>query len=142
MRSSWLGLSVLTLALGVQAIAADWPQMLGPARNGVYAGPPLSETWGSAGPRVVWRRSIGKGLSGPIVAQNRLVLFHRVGDREMVEAIDAAGGKTLWQHAYPTSYRDDFGFDEGPRAVPVVANGAVYTFGAEGQLHAVDLSTG
>jgi outer membrane protein assembly factor BamB len=130
------------ILLGAQTIAADWPQILGPGRNGVYDGPPLSEAWGTAGPRVVWRRSIGQGLSGPVVVQNRLILFQRVSDREIVEAIDAAGGKTLWQYAYPTSYRDDFGFDEGPRAVPVVADGAVYTFGAEGQLHAVDLAAG
>jgi outer membrane protein assembly factor BamB len=135
-------LSVLALALGAHAIAADWPQILGPARNGVYAGSPLSEAWGTAGPRVVWRRQIGAGLSGPVVAQNRVLLFHRVANTEVVEAIDAASGKTQWQYTYPTSYRDDFGFDEGPRAVPVVANGVVYTFGAEGQLHAVDLATG
>src|SRR5204862_8026453 len=46
------------------------------------------------------------------------------------------------QYSYPTAYRDDFGFGEGPRAVPVVANGVVYTFGAEGQLHAVSLAKG
>jgi outer membrane protein assembly factor BamB len=133
---------MLALVLGAQAITADWPQVLGPGRNGVYGGPPLNERWGASGPRVVWRRPIGQGLSGPVVVQNRLILFHRDKDREIVEAIDAAGGKTLWQYAYPTSYRDDFGFDEGPRAVPVVANGVVYTFGAEGQLHAVDLASG
>jgi outer membrane protein assembly factor BamB len=142
MRSFFLGLSMVALALGTQAIAADWPQILGPARNGVYAGPPLSEAWGTAGPRVVWRKPIGQGLSGPVVAQNRVILFHRVANTEVVEAIDAASGKTQWQYTYPTSYRDDFGFDEGPRAVPVVANGVVYTFGAEGQLHAVDLASG
>ena len=140
MRSLLLVSAVLALALGAQAIAADWPQVLGPGRNGVYGGPPLSETWGATGPRVVWRRQIGQGLSGPVVVQNRVILFHRVSNREVVEAIDAASGKTLWEYAYPTSYRDDFGFDEGPRAVPVVANGIVYTFGAEGQLHAVDLA--
>jgi outer membrane protein assembly factor BamB len=133
---------VLALVLGAQAIAADWPQVLGPGRDGVYGGPVLNETWGASGPRVVWRRRIGQGLSGPVVVGNRVILFHRVSDREIVEAIDAAGGKTLWQYAYPTSYRDDFGFDEGPRAVPVTANGIVYTFGAEGQLHAVDLESG
>jgi outer membrane protein assembly factor BamB len=142
MRPLLLGSSVLALALGAQAIAADWPQMLGPSRNGVYAGPPLGETWGGTGPRVVWRRQIGQGLSGPVVVQNRVILHHRVANREIVEAMDAASGKTQWQYAYPTSYRDDFGFDEGPRAVPVVANGVVYTFGAEGQLHAVDLASG
>lgn len=131
-----------TLVLGAQAMPADWPQILGPGRNGVYTGPPLSDTWGASAPRVIWRRSIGQGLSGPVVAGNRLILFHRVSDREVVEAMDAASGKTLWQYGYPTSYRDDFGFDEGPRAVPVVADGVVYTFGAEGQLHAVDLGSG
>ena len=132
----------LALAFGVRAIADDWPQFLGPTRTGVYSGPALSETWGPAGPRVVWRRQIGQGLSGPVVAQNRVILHHRVANREIVEAMEAASGKTIWQYAYPTSYRDDFGFDEGPRAVPVVANGVVYTFGAEGQLHAVDLASG
>jgi outer membrane protein assembly factor BamB len=142
MRPFLLGSAVLALALGAQAIAADWPQMLGPGRNGVYGGPPLGEAWGGTGPRVVWRRQIGQGLSGPVVVQNRVILFHRVSNREVVEAIDATSGKTQWQYGYPTSYRDDFGFDEGPRAVPVVANGVVYTFGAEGQLHAVDLASG
>jgi len=142
MRSSFVGISVLALGLGAEAIAADWPQILGPTRNGIYAGPPLSEAWGTAGPRVVWRKQIGSGLSGPVVAQNRVILFHRVANTEVVEAMDAASGKTQWQYTYPTAYRDDFGFDEGPRAVPVVANGMVYTFGAEGQLHAVDFATG
>jgi len=142
MRLFLLGAAALALALGTQAIAADWPQVLGPGRNGIYSGPPLSEAWGGTGPRVVWRRQIGQGLSGPVAVQNRVILFHRVSNKETVESIDAASGKTQWQYSYPTSYRDDFGFDEGPRAVPVVANGAVYTFGAEGQLHAVDLATG
>jgi len=43
---------------------------------------------------------------------------------------------------YATSYRDDFGFDEGPRGTPAIADGRVYTFGAEGVLHAIDLAKG
>jgi outer membrane protein assembly factor BamB len=60
----------------------------------------------------------------------------------VVESFDALTGAAQWRHAYPTAYRDDFGFDEGPRAVPVVADGVVYTYGAEGKLHAVELATG
>jgi outer membrane protein assembly factor BamB len=82
------------------------------------------------------------GLSGPVVVQNRVILFHRVSNREVVEAIDAASGKTQWQYAYPTSYRDDFGFEEGPRAAPTVAGGRVFVYGAEGVLRAADLATG
>jgi outer membrane protein assembly factor BamB len=134
---------LLLLALAVTPlVAADWPQFLGPARNGVYPGPALNEKWPASGPRVVWRKQVGQGLSGPVVAQNRLILFHRLDDREVVESFDADTGTAQWRHAYPTTYRDDFGFDEGPRAVPVVADGVVYTFGAEGRLHAVDLMTG
>ena len=142
MRHLVFGSAVIAAAIGLQAAAYDWPQFLGPERNGIYSGPVLAETWGASGPRVAWRRQIGQGLSGPVVAQGRVVLFHRVSNREIVEAFDARTGAPQWQYGYPTSYRDDFGFDEGPRAVPVVADGVVYTFGAEGQLHAVDLAAG
>jgi outer membrane protein assembly factor BamB len=133
---------LIVLSLSTSLLAADWPQFLGPSRNGTYAGAPLNEKWGASGPRVIWRKQVGQGLSGPAVAQNRVILFHRVQDQEVIESFDALTGAPQWRHAYPTTYRDDFGFDEGPRAVPVVVNGVVYTYGAEGKLNAVDLATG
>ena len=60
----------------------------------------------------------GAGFSGPVVAQGHVILFHRVRNEEVVEAIDPLTGTEKWRYAYPSSYRDDFGFDEGPRAVP------------------------
>jgi len=138
-------LLVASVALAVAAgvpLAAEWPQFLGPERNGAYRGAALAETWGSQGPRVVWRKQVGAGFAGPVVVQGRAILFHRVGSDEVVESLDAQTGASQWRYAYPTSYRDDFGFDEGPRAVPVVAGGIVYTHGAEGQLHAIDLAKG
>lgn len=123
-------------------VAADWPQFLGPQRNGVYTGPALASSWPAGGPRKVWQKPIGRGFAGPVVAGDRLIQFHRVGREEVVDALDARTGDPRWHYAYPTTYRDDFGFDDGPRAVPVVANNRVFTFGAEGQLHAVDLATG
>jgi outer membrane protein assembly factor BamB len=125
-----------------QTAASEWPQYLGPDRNGVYRGAALADTFAPTGPRILWQKTVGAGLSGPVVAQGRVILFHRIGDREVVESLDARTGAAQWTYGYPTVYRDDFGFDEGPRAVPVVANGVVYTFGAEGQLHAVSLATG
>jgi outer membrane protein assembly factor BamB len=122
--------------------AADWPQFLGPDRNGSYSGPAIEVPWPEGGPRRVWEKKVGQGFAGPAVVGNRLLLFHRVGNREVVEALGASTGAPLWRHDYETTYRDDFGFDEGPRSVPVVVEGTVYTFGAQGMLSAIALETG
>ena len=140
-KVAW-AVAVALAATVVTQAANDWPQYLGPSRNGVYAGPALADAWGANGPKAVWRKQVGQGFAGPAVVGNRVILFHRVGNEEVLESLDAATGDAVWRCAYQTRYRDDFGFDEGPRAVPVVADGVIYTFGAEGQLHAVDLAKG
>ena len=127
---------------GVSLIAQDWPQFLGPGRDGIYEGPALAREWMGESPREIWRRAVGEGFAGPVVAKGRVLLFHRVGEEEVLEAFMADTGEPVWRYAYPTTYRDDFGFDEGPRSSPVVDAGRVFTFGAQGQLHAVDLETG
>ncbi len=137
-RHSFSLLALLALA----ACAADWPQFLGPNRDGVSAETGLAATWPKAGPPVVWERKVGAGWSGPVVSGGGLILFHRVGDDEVVERLDAATGKEVWRFTYPTTYRDDFGFDEGPRSTPLIAAGRVYTLGAAGDLHCLDFNTG
>jgi len=125
-----------------QGWAGDWPQFLGPSRNGIYSGTNLADTWPKEGPPIVWQKEIGQGFSGPAVASGKLILFHRLKDRETVECLEAITGRQLWLYDYPTAYRDDFGFDEGPRATPAIAESRVFTFGAEGILHCLDLDTG
>ena len=138
-----VGAAVAAVRLaGVALVAQDWPQILGPTRNGTYSGVQLAEVWPAEGPARLWQRPVGAGFAGPAVVGDRVILFHRVGASEVVEALSVESGETIWRYDYPTTYRDDFGFDEGPRSVPVVAAGRVYVFGAQGQLHAVDLETG
>ncbi|BDC51961.1 alcohol dehydrogenase [Bryobacterales bacterium F-183] len=131
---TWTGFCFLFI---VSLPAADWPQFLGPARNGTYDGILKGRT-----PALQWKSPVGAGFAGPVVSQGRLILFHRTADRETIEALDSQSGKKVWSFAYPTAYRDDFGFDEGPRATPVVSGGKVYTHGAEGMLTCVDFATG
>ena len=133
---------LLAVPVAAPAQAQDWPQWLGPDRDGQYTGPALSTDWSGGGPAELWRRPAGEGFAGPVVAGERLLLFHRLDGREVLEALDAASGSPIWRHDAPTAYRDDFGFDEGPRSVPVVAGGRVFTFGAQGRLSAVSLETG
>ena len=137
-----LAFVIFVVSFGGLVAAQDWPQILGPGRNGIYTGPEIVPSFPRSGPPLIWKRDVGAGFAGPAVAGGRLVLFHRVNNRETVEAMDALTGKTIWTFDYPTGYRDDFGFDEGPRAVPVIAGGRVFTHGADGMLHGIDFATG
>jgi outer membrane protein assembly factor BamB len=142
MHARVLAALVCSFAITATAMPQDWPQILGPTRNGVYVGPPITRMLPKSGAPLVWKREVGAGFAGPAVSAGRLVLFHRVVARETVEAMDAATGKTIWTVDYPTAYRDDFGFDEGPRAIPLIAGGRVFTHGADGILQALDFASG
>jgi outer membrane protein assembly factor BamB len=124
------------------ACAADWPQFLGPNRDGAAAADEKAIAVPSGDAKVLWRIPLGTGFAGPAVAEGKVVIFHRVDDEARVQALDPASGKTLWTFAYPTNYVDSFGFDNGPRATPTIANGKVFTHGAEGVIHAIDFKTG
>ena len=115
----------------------DWPQLLGPNRNGIYTDSDVA--WPSS---VAWEKEVGAGFAAPVIANGKVILFHRKGKKEIVDAWEAATGKSLWTFDYSTNYKDDFGFDDGPRSAPTVADDRVFTFGAEGVLHAIVLNTG
>ncbi|MFM8274171.1 MAG: PQQ-binding-like beta-propeller repeat protein [Gemmata sp.] len=133
-------LSLLALAPALRA--GDWPQLHGPARDGHSAETKLNWDWPKGGPPVVWKADAGTGWASPVVSGESVVLFHRVGDDEIVLCLNALTGKERWRHAYPTKYRDDFNFDNGPRATPTVADGTVLALGADGDLTALELATG
>ena len=134
------------LLAGAEAVhadeTADWPQLHGPGRDGVYRGPAFVDALPPGGPAISWKKKVGQGFAGPAVADGKLALFHRVADKEVIDCLDAVTGKLLWTTSSPAGYRDRFGFDEGPRAVPTIANNKLYTHGAAGMLSCTDLKTG
>ena len=134
-------LTVAGLLLSVGVLASDWPQMLGPTRDGVVPGASVA-SFPEDGPARLWSRAIGAGFAGPAVVGDHVLLFHRQGTDEVLEAFDAASGETQWRSTTPTRYRDDFGFDNGPRVVPTVVGEHVLTVGAEGELTAWSLEDG
>ncbi len=138
----WSAVLLAGLWYALAARSADWPQFLGPDRNGTSIETGLLTSWPKEGPPLLWEKEIGAGFSGPVIAGERLILFHRLENEEIVACLDAATGKQSWQFKYPTNYRDDFGFDEGPRSTPLIAGMHVYALGAEGRLHCLDLKTG
>ncbi len=132
-------------AVGVmvrEAGAGDWPQILGPNRNGVAVGERIAASWPDGGPAVLWHRSTGSGFAGVSVSGGVAVLFHRVDDEEIVEAMNASTGERLWKSSFAAAYVPSYTSDDGPRAPPVVARDRVYVYGAMGNLRCLDIKSG
>jgi outer membrane protein assembly factor BamB len=155
----WIALVGFGIALTSSnaADAADWPQWMGPTRNGIWTEDGILTKFPAAGPKVLWRVPVAGGYSGPAVAKGRVYLTDYVTDAdvrslstperpgaiagvERVWCFDAATGKTLWKHEYDCPYT--ISYPAGPRCTPTVAGDKVYTLGAEGHLICFDAASG
>jgi outer membrane protein assembly factor BamB len=151
----------LSLALPVFVIASlaradDWPQWMGPTRDGKWHENGIIEKFPAAGPKVLWRVPVSGGYSGPAVAGGRVFVTDFVKERgeakndpgaradlagkERVLCLAAGGGKLLWKHEYDCAYK--ISYPAGPRATPTVSGGKVYTLGAEGNLLCLEAESG
>jgi outer membrane protein assembly factor BamB len=120
----------------------DWPRFLGPNGDGTSKETGLADAWPTNGPPQLWSKAVGTGYSAPSILGQRLVLHHRQSDQEIVECFDAASGKSIWRQATPSAFIDPYGYNNGPRATPLLTTNRCFTFGAEGGLRCLDLETG
>ncbi len=126
-------------SLAPGATTGDWPAFLGPSHNATSPETKLTRT---LPPPVVWERPKGTGYATPAIASGRLVFLHRLGDEEIVECLHPETGMGRWAFRYATKFEDRYGYNNGPRSSPVIDGERVYTLGAEGKLHCLDLLTG
>lgn len=122
------------------AVAADWPQWLGPARNGQSTETGLLTEWPSEGPKVIWKVAGGEGISGIAVAGGRLFTMAQRGGDELAVCLNAADGKELWAVRTGPAYKDRQG--DGPRATPTVDGKFVYVQSVTGALLALEADSG
>lgn len=119
-----------------------WPRLFGPTRNSISGEQQIRTEWSGGGPPIQWRATAGTGYSSPVVAQGRIVLLHRFDAEERVDCWDAETGAVIWSYSYPTTYDCEYAHSEGPYSTPVIDGQRVYTLGAQGQLHCLDLAAG
>ncbi len=129
-------------ALHQEAVTQSWASFLGPSHNGVSGETHLQKDWSASGPACVWERRVGTGYAAPAVSDNRLVYFHRLGDEERVDCLHPESGKLLWSFGYASDFKDRFGYNNGPRASPVISQGRVFVYGAACRLSCLALETG
>jgi outer membrane protein assembly factor BamB len=122
---------------------AEWTQFGGPERNFNVKTKGLAPSWPSAGPKQLWTRPLGQGHSSIVVDGKTLYTMYSQGEEEVVIALAADTGKTIWEHKYnaPTAGIDyEYGF--GPHATPLLVGNLLYTVGSVGMLHALNKETG
>jgi outer membrane protein assembly factor BamB len=137
-----LSISVIVVTSAQQLSAGEWPQILGPNRNGVAIGERLVESLPKGGPAVLWEYKVGDGYAGVAVADGHLIVFHRLGNEEIAEGLDPLSGRRQWEKRFPATYAGGINPDTGPRCVPLIHDGSVYLFGAAGDLYALGLKSG
>jgi outer membrane protein assembly factor BamB len=128
---------------------AHWPQWGGPARDFRVSAAGLATSWPSGGPKKIWSRALGEGYSSIVADSDALYTMYRTGDEEIVVSLEAATGKTRWEHRYqaPLLEHMDYGTwlrqgGAGPYATPLLLGPAVYAVGTTGRFHALDKKTG
>jgi outer membrane protein assembly factor BamB len=141
------GAGVFALAaasLAAQTAAGDWPQWRGPNRDGVITGFTAPKTWPE---RLVrkWKVDVGLGYASPVVVGNRVYLFARQGEREILHALNADTGAKVWESGYQAAFQISSAaarHEKGPKSTPAFADGKLYTLGMTNIVTAFDAATG
>jgi outer membrane protein assembly factor BamB len=117
----------------------DWPQFLGPDRNGMSAQKGILRSWPEEGPEVLWTAEVGIGFGGPVVKDGKIYLLDRddeAGDK--LRCISLSDGSELWNFSYNAPGSVMF---PGSRSVPIVDSNYVYSCGPYGDLYCIDINT-
>lgn len=140
-RIGWgLALTVGILSGWGMVSAADWPQFLGPQRNGSSPETGLLTQWSAEGPKVLWKADGGVGYSGIAVAGGKVFTLVQRNNEELVLALSAAQGTELWKQRLGPSYKNSYG--DGPRSTPTVEGQRIYVQSVNGTLACLEADTG
>jgi outer membrane protein assembly factor BamB len=126
----------------VQVLAQDWPQWLGPNRDGKVADFTPPATW----PKELtqkWKVTVGSGDATPALVGDKLYVFSRVGSDEVISCLEADSGKKVWEQKYSAqAVTGAASSHPGPRSSPLVADGKVVTLGVGGMVSCLDAASG
>jgi outer membrane protein assembly factor BamB len=126
------------------ASAPQWTQWGGPNRNFQTQAAGLKDTWPASGPPVLWKRSLGEGYSSAAVENGVLYTMYGKPGEEVVIAMNAGTGATIWEKTNPMTFQSDAGREmgNGPYSTPLVVGDRLFTTGVAGRLQCFDKKSG
>lgn len=133
-------LLLLLAGASQQSHAEDWPQFLGPERNGLSSETGLIDSFPDGGPQVVWRQPLGVGMSNVAVVKGLVYTMFQDADSQYVVAMKEESGNIVWRSEVGKSYKNAMG--NGPRATPTVFADRVFSFTGDGILTCQEASSG
>ena len=124
--------------------SSQWLQWGGPNRNFKVDSAQLKTAWTEEGPGQLWKRQLGEGYSAICVDQGTLYTMFRRGDEDVVTALNADTGKTLWEYAYTSLPWKEFSkqYGPGPHATPLIVGDYIYAIGFRTELTCLDKKNG
>jgi len=148
---------LLLISVTSPAFADEYPQWLGPQRDGIYREKDIVTSFPKDGPKVLWRAPVAAGYSQPAVAPGKVILTDHILNQgtqapkdpfkrgslagiERVLCLDDADGHVLWKVEYDCPYT--ISYASGPRATPAIDGERVYTLGSEGNVYCIDINSG
>jgi outer membrane protein assembly factor BamB len=139
------GISLLAgVTASEPATVQDWPQWRGPSRDGATSSFEAPAAWPATLTRH-WRVEVGLGYATPLVVGDRVFLFTRQKDEEVLTALEAASGRVLWRTAYLAPFAMNPATSRhgpGPKSTPTFADSRLFTLGMSGIVSAFDAATG
>jgi outer membrane protein assembly factor BamB len=139
---AWTAVVVAVLATSMSA--QDWPQWRGPARDGAITSFREPATW----PKTLkkrWHVEVGAGYAVPLVVGDRIYVFTRQNEDEVMTALDPRSGQTIWRTSYPAPFTMNPAaapHGPGPKSTPTFADNRIFTLGMSGKVTAFDAATG
>jgi len=149
-RSFWLIVALVIVPITTRGqTRPSWTQWGGPGRNFMSESKGLASSWPAGGPKKLWTRALGEGHSSILVENGRLYTLYRIARQpqtaheEVVTALDAATGKTIWEFKYPAP-TNGIQFDQGygPHSTPLIVGNLLFAASSRSELFALDKATG
>ncbi len=101
----------------------------------------LIDKFDKAGPKILWKKTLGEGHAAPAVYDGRIYIldYEETGKQDLLRCLSLATGEELWHRGYHVRLKRNHGLS---RTIPAVTDNYVVTIGPRCQVMCVNRLNG